>query len=579
MANPQIVVEYIAKTEQLQRGMTDVQRKSDTTKGRLRSLGRTAVVAAGAAGLGALVATFKIGIDEFSEAAKVGAQTEAVIKSTGGAAKVTSKHVEDLAGALSAKTGMDDEAIQSGENLLLTFTDIRNETGKGNKIFDRATKTMLDMSAALGQDTKQSAIQLGKALQDPIKGVGALRRVGVNFTDAQKEQIEALVKSGDKMGAQKKILEELNKEFGGSAEAAGKTVPGQMKILRNSFDELAGEIVKVFVPAFSAVTSFFVEHPTLAKAVVLAILGIAAALVIMNVALAITAVVASPVALVIIAIAAAVAALIVVAILLYKNWDKITEAFDKGMATVKGIVQDVLGWLRRNWPLVVGILLGPFALAVVLIIRHWDQVRELLTDFISWVRGLAERMTTAATGLGGAIIAGVVQGLVGIGSKAWNVINNIGEWIADKTKTITQWGIDIASAIWTGFTGAISGLGTKLYDEIRSGINAIINAWNKLKIPGFKIKGPGPLPDINFPAINFPNLPLIPKLAKGGIVTGPTLAMLGERGPEAVIPLAGGAPSFDVRVFIGDTELKGLVRSEIHSADNRTAQVLFSRRM
>jgi hypothetical protein len=576
MANPQIVVEYIAKTEQLQRGMTDVQRKSDTTKGRLRSLGRTAVVAAGAAGLGALVATFKIGIDEFSEAAKVGAQTEAVIKSTGGAAKVTSKHVEDLAGALSAKSGVDDEAIQSGENLLLTFTNIRNETGKGNKIFDRATETMLDMSVALGQDTKQSAIQLGKALQDPIKGVGALRRVGVNFTDAQKEQIEALVKSGDTMGAQKKILEELNKEFGGSAEAAGKTVPGQMKILRESFNNLAGEIVKVFVPAFSAVTTFFVEHPTLAKAVVFAILGVAAALVIMNVALAITAVVASPVALVIIAIAAAVAALIVVAILLYKNWDKVTETIEKGMDKIKGVAQNVIDWLRRNWPLILGILLGPFALAVILIIRNWDTIKDLFGDFIAWLRGLAPKMTEAATGIGTAIINGVVSGLVGIGSKAWNVINNIGEWITDKVATIKGWGTTIGTKIWEGITGALTGIGNAIYNLIRGGFNSIIDAWNKLKIPGFKIKGPGPLPDINFPAINFPNLPLIPKLAKGGIVTGPTLAMLGERGPEAVIPLAGGRTPIDVRVFIGDTELKGVVRAVVRDEDNRTAQVLLS---
>jgi phage-related minor tail protein len=92
----------------------------------------------------------------------------------------------DLATAISNKTGIDDEAIQSGENLLLTFTNIRNETGKGNDVFNQATQTITDMSVALGQDMKSSAIQVGKALNDPIKGVTALQRVGVSFTAAQK---------------------------------------------------------------------------------------------------------------------------------------------------------------------------------------------------------------------------------------------------------------------------------------------------------------------------------------------------------------------------------------------------------
>ena len=79
-----------------------------------------------------------------------------MLKSTGDAAKVTAREIENLAQKLSRKSGIDDEAIQSGENLLLTFTKIRNETGKGNHIFTRATSTIVDMSVALGQDLKSS---------------------------------------------------------------------------------------------------------------------------------------------------------------------------------------------------------------------------------------------------------------------------------------------------------------------------------------------------------------------------------------------------------------------------------------
>ena len=180
------------------------------------------------------------------ESQKIGAQTEQVIKSTGKAAKLSADQVGDLATAISNKTGYDDEAIQSGQNLLLTFTNIKNEAGKGNDVFSQTTTLMTDMSVALGQDTKASAIQLGKALNDPVKGITALSKVGVSFTAQQKEQIKALVKSGDTMGAQKVILKELNKEFGGSA-AAQSTATDKLKTSMGNLSEQIGGMLLPYV--------------------------------------------------------------------------------------------------------------------------------------------------------------------------------------------------------------------------------------------------------------------------------------------------------------------------------------------
>jgi hypothetical protein len=168
--------------------------------GRVKSIiGAVGGLAVGAAAVGFL----KGSIAEARESQKVGALTAQVIKSTGGAANVTAKQMGVLSTAISNKTGIDDEQIQSGANMLLTFKNIRNEAGKGNKIFDQATQITTDMAAAMaaasgGQiDLKSSSIQVGKALNDPIKGITALGRVGVTFTDAQKKQIKALVESGD----------------------------------------------------------------------------------------------------------------------------------------------------------------------------------------------------------------------------------------------------------------------------------------------------------------------------------------------------------------------------------------------
>jgi phage-related minor tail protein len=205
-----------------------------------KGFGGIALAARGmTAGVGAAALAGGYLTKQFVESNKVAQQTNAVLKSTGGAAGVTAKQVSDLATSISRKTGMDDEAIQSGENLLLTFTNIHNETGRGNQIFTRATRTIADMSAALGQDTKSSAIQLGKALNDPIKGVTALQRVGVSFTQSQRDQIKTLVESGHTLDAQKIILRELRKEFGGSA-AAIATPFDKLKVSAGNLAETAG---------------------------------------------------------------------------------------------------------------------------------------------------------------------------------------------------------------------------------------------------------------------------------------------------------------------------------------------------
>ena len=207
-------------------------------------------------GLGAAV---KVGFGEFMEAQKVSAQTAAVLKSTGGAANVTSKSIGRLSESLMKKSGVDDEAIQSGANMLLTFTKIRNEAGKGNQVFDAATKVTLNLSVAMGKDMQSSAVLVGKALNDPIKGIGALSRVGVQLDESQKKLIKSLVASGNTMGAQKIILGELETQFGGSAEAAGKTFAGQVNIAKESLTNLAGEGVAKLMPKLMEFASWVTE--------------------------------------------------------------------------------------------------------------------------------------------------------------------------------------------------------------------------------------------------------------------------------------------------------------------------------
>ena len=169
------------------------------------------------------------------------AQLEQRIRSTGGAAGYTAEQMKNMASRLQSVTTFGDEAIIGAEALLATFTNI-------DVNFGLATRTILDMSVAMGQDLKSSTIQVGKALNDPIAGVGALSRVGVQFTEVQKEMITTMVEGGDVMGAQALILRELQTQFGGAAAAAADTFNGRMAQMFNLFGDAKEQIGDIFLP-------------------------------------------------------------------------------------------------------------------------------------------------------------------------------------------------------------------------------------------------------------------------------------------------------------------------------------------
>jgi hypothetical protein len=225
-----------------------------TGKGFTSALGGALTALGGAFVARRIFSFFEDSLKALGELQRVGAQTTAVIRSTGGAARVTATHVGTLAQHIEDLTTVDNKAVQAAANLLLTFTNIRNEVGRGNNIFDQAVETVTDMSVALGTDATQSAIQLGKALNDPIQGINALRRVGVSFTDEQREQIKVLVQTGRTLEAQKIILAELSREFGGSAKALGDTAEGQAARLADAFEEMQVKVGKAIQPVLAALT-------------------------------------------------------------------------------------------------------------------------------------------------------------------------------------------------------------------------------------------------------------------------------------------------------------------------------------
>lgn len=209
-------------------------------------------LAVGVAAIGAAAVGFGVmSVQAFMEAEQASAQLDAVLKSTGEAAGVTKDQLLDQSTALQMVTKFSDEAVQATQAMLLTFTNI-----KGG-VMQEATETALDMAQALGMDGAQAAMQLGKALNYPLEGLTKLTRVGVTFSKAQEDQVKALVAAGDAAGAQKIILAELNKEFGGSAAAAGATYAGQLEILKNTFGDLQETVGKFILDGLKPVMDGF----------------------------------------------------------------------------------------------------------------------------------------------------------------------------------------------------------------------------------------------------------------------------------------------------------------------------------
>lgn len=483
-------VKIVGDVSGLKRAFNDAERASSqfgSSIGRgFRDIAKYGAYAAGAAGVGALAITLKAGYSEWSSSQRVMAQTGAVIKSTGGAARVTAGDVDSLASALMRKSGVDDEVIASGENMLLTFTGIRNEAGKGNDVFNQATRTLLDMSVATGKSMPDAAVLLGKALNDPARGISALTRAGVVFTEQQREQIKAMTAAGDTMGAQKIILHELNTEFGGSAEAAGKTLPGQINILRETFSNLSGELVAKLIPVLQGTVSWVNAHWGEISAVMDAVFD--------GIAFAITRVIGPTFSFlidrgkevvawtrqnwpeisgVVRKVIGDVSSVIHTTIAVIEAvWGRfgttITRLASNAFNSTKGVVQGVLTAMQGLIDIFVGVLSGDWA-------RAWDGAKAVVTGTIgamaAALRGAVSNFLILAGALGHAIVDGVKAGLGALFSTVWNAIQSIPSALSLAAGQAYQWALGIGRSIVEGILGGLGDLAASFASKVTGALS------------------------------------------------------------------------------------------------------------
>lgn len=182
-------------------------------------------------GLGVVAVLGKI-VTETRDAEFQAAQLNSALKSTRGIAGLSAEALNEHAQALARISTFDDDAITGAQALLLTFTKIRGP------IFQDATQAILNVAQAMGTDLRSATIQVGKALNDPVLGLTALSRAGIQFSEDQKTAITALVETNRVAEAQRVILAELETQFGGSAAAARDTFGGALQGLINDLGNL-----------------------------------------------------------------------------------------------------------------------------------------------------------------------------------------------------------------------------------------------------------------------------------------------------------------------------------------------------
>jgi hypothetical protein len=379
---------------------------------------------------------FMIGAARGAEDARIANEKLGSVLDTMGFGSATDR-VAAYAESLEKTVAIDADVIKGAQTQLGTFKNLAKTVNTTGGVFDRATLAVLDMQAA-GVGGANSAIALGKALENPIKGITALAKSGVTFTEEEKEKIKALTESGQLLEAQDMILKAIEGQVGGTAAASASSFD-KMKFalagVSDTFGDMLLPVIDAIAPKLAQVSAWAQENPGLLKLVVGAFVGLTAAVIALNIAMSL-----NPITL----IALAIAGIIGLLVIAYARFE-----------TFRDIVNGVFKGIKFGF----------------------DILKTYLETLLS-------------------VYKGIFNGF---------------------------------ASIWNNTIGKV-----------------------QIKIPN--------IPGLPGRGESF-GVPKIPMLADGGIVTGPTLALIGEAGPEAVVPLdrMGSMGGGDVNIYVQGADPNAVV--------------------
>jgi hypothetical protein len=406
------------------------------------------------AALGAVAVMAKSTLAAGEAAATANARIAQINDSMGLFGKTTetvNKRIIAYANATARATGVDQNQIKLAQAKLLTFGQLAKSADQAGGAFDRATKAAIDMGAAGFGTAEMNAVQLGKALNDPIKGIAALAKSGVTFTEQEKDKIKTLVESNKLLEAQDMVFKAIETQVGGTAEATAND-SDKMKV---AFSQLSESVGLILLPLFQKLTAIMMKVADFARenSTVIVILG-------------------------------GVVAGLAVAILAANAAMKIYNAT---LIIAKGVQMAFNFVMAAN----------PITLVVI-------ALAALVAAFV-------------------------------VAYKTSETFRNFIDGLFDAIKTGVTASVDFLKGYLNTVLGFYKGI-----------FNGIAKLWNN-SVGKLSFKAPDWIPLFGGKGFSVPKIPM---LAEGGIVTSPTLAMIGERGPEAVVPLGRGGGVGNVTINV-----------------------------
>jgi hypothetical protein len=508
MAKGDIQIPVVSKFDD--RGIKQAQTKMQKFGGALKQIGKVAGLAVLA--VGAIGIRFAAGSLEAAEAAQVADKRLAKINESMGlfgasTGKVTER-LKKFADQTMLQTGIDDEVIKATQAKLLTFKELAKTADITGGAFDRATKAALDLAAAGFGSAESNATQLGKALQDPVKGLASLGKAGVTFTADQKKMIKAMVETSDASAAVAVGLFETEREYNDfvkaqlKANVSGKEMdrmlrsqltPAQADLydqLRSTSDMLGAQdlvlsAIETQVGGTAEATATASQKMKVALGEIEEQLGMA----------------------------------------LLPLFEDFADWFIDYAPSIQGFFEDLGKWIDEDVAPVFNAFLGGITdfitdpLTVSVFEDLGAAMQTLATESIRFAESDLGKLLNQL--IGGAFLVGLASlatGLERIGT-ALSVISDASDALTGNMsdRGLFKWFTNLKT-VMSSFAGAPLQL-----------LNSLINLILTLGIGEKQVRNaPGRL-DYQGPKMT--------PFAEGGIVTRPVNALIGEAGPEAIIPL------------------------------------------
>lgn len=231
----------------------------------------------------------------------------------------------------------------------------------------------------------------------------------------------------------------------------------------------------------------------------------------------------------IIAIVAGIAAFIAMIVLAYQKVGWFRDLVDAAFRVVTGAISATFDWVKTNWPYLLGILTGPFGMAVVLVVKHWDTIKAGASAVKDWIADRFNAVVSFFKGIPGRLASSASSMFKDLKDAA----TGAGKWVTDKLDSIVKFFTGMPGKLF----GGISALTDTLLSPFKGAFNAIASLWNRT-VGKLSFEVPSWVPGLGGKGFSMPTIPEF--RAAGGPVTAGSPYIVGERGPELFVPNSSG---------------------------------------